>query len=159
MNSKQTPIARRTGIVVKKIDNETLVYDTERHQAHCLNNNAALIWEYCDGNRTISDLSRLLNINDDFSDNQKEQIVRIILIELAKSNLLERPIEEPQISNRITRRQLMKVASLAALLAVPAVTTMLAPTAAQASTCLASGQGCATSAECCSGLCSIGTCA
>jgi len=159
MNKLQTPAARRDGLVVRKLRDEVLVYDTKQHQAHCLNHNAALIWEHCDGNRTVSELSRLFNTNDDLTDHQREQVVRIALEELAIARLLERPIDKLLTTNGVSRRQLMKVAGIAALIAIPAVTTMIAPTAAQASTCLASGQSCTTSAECCSGLCSVGACA
>jgi hypothetical protein len=118
-----------------------------------------LIWEHCDGNRTVSALRDLLDNTENLSEHQKEQIVWIALGELAKSHLLERPIEKSETSGALSRRQLMKVAGIAALIAIPAVTTIIVPTAAQASTCLASGQGCSTSAECCSGLCSAGACA
>ena len=158
MNKQQTPVARRDGLVVRKLRDEVLVYDTEQHQAHCLNKNAALIWEHCDGYRTVSELSRLFNTTDDLSEYQREQIVRIALEELAMAHLLEKPIDKPLTTNRVSRRQLMRVAGIAALIAMPAVTSMIAPTAAQASTCLASGQSCTTSAECCSGLCSVGAC-
>jgi len=159
MSNKQTPIARRSGIVVKKMDNEVLVYDTERHQAHCLNNNAAVIWEHCDGSRTVSELSDLLQNNDPhITKNEKENLVWIALNQLEKSHLLNQPIARSEPIKGMTRRQLMKAAGVAALIAVPVVSTILAPTAAQASTCLASGQGCSLSAQCCSGLCSVGVC-
>jgi len=156
MNSKQTPVARRSGIVVKKMDNEVLVYDTERHQAHCLNQQAALVWENCDGTRTITDFYRLLDQN--ISSRQKEQIIWIALTQLETAGLLDEPIAKPDTVKGMTRRQLIKAAGIAALLAIPVVTTMMAPTAAHASTCLASGQGCTSSAECCSGLCSVNVC-
>ena len=159
MSNKQTPIARRSGIVVKKMDNEVLVYDTERHQAHCLNSNAAVIWEHCDGSRTVSELSDLLQNNDpDMTENEKENLVWIALNQLEKSHLLNQPIARSEPIKGMTRRQLMKAAGVAALIAVPVVSTILAPTAAHASTCLASGQGCSLSAQCCSGLCSVGAC-
>jgi len=153
MNSEQTPIARRSGIVVKKMDNDVLIYDTEHHQAHCLNENAALIWEHCDDKRTVQDLCGLLNADKDTSRHQKEQIIWIALIQLEKVGLLDEPIARPETVKGMTRRQLIKAAGIAALIAIPVVSTMMAPTAAQASTCSASGQSCTSSAECCSGLC------
>src|SRR6185369_15880002 len=132
MNSNQTPIARRTGIVIKKLDGEILVYDTEHHQAHCLNQTAALIWEHCDGNRVVSDLSNLLDVTA--TSRQKEQMVWIALTELEKVGLLETSIAKPEILKGMTRRQLIKAAGIAALVAIPIVSTMVAPTATQAAT-------------------------
>jgi len=36
---------------VKQADGEVLIYDLERNKAHCLNNTAARVWQYCDGER------------------------------------------------------------------------------------------------------------
>jgi hypothetical protein len=155
MKYKQTPVARRTGIVTKKLDNEMLVYDLDRHQAHCLNQNAALIWGYCDGVRTVSDLCSLLNTDQGTTAHQKEQMIWIALTELDKAGLLNEPIMKPETIKGLTRRQLIKAAGVAALVAIPVVGTMMAPTASEASTCLATGQPCISSADCCSGVCDV----
>jgi len=39
------PRARKDGLVIKELVNETLVYDLERDEAHCLNQTAALVWK------------------------------------------------------------------------------------------------------------------
>jgi len=103
-------------------------------------------------------LSRLISLGESFSDIQKEQIVGITLAQLNQAHLLESPVASPVFGNAVSRRQLIKAVGIAALVGLPVVSTIIAPTAARASTCLASGQGCSTSAQCCSGLCSTGTC-
>jgi hypothetical protein len=158
---KAIPSARNNGLVVQRLEGEVLVYDTERHTAHCLNHNAALIWEHCDGKRTASQLSELLqsaNGNPKTTSKEKEELVWVALDQLDKSHLLDGPVIRPEITNGMTRRQLMKAAGIAALIAVPVVSTIVAPKAAEAATCLASGQGCTISSQCCSGLCSAGAC-
>ena len=150
------PSARSNGLVVQRLEDEVLVYDTERHAAHCLNHNAALIWEHCDGNRTATQLSDILqaaNGNPTITGKEKEELVWVALDQLDKSNLLVAPISRPESTNGMSRRQLMKAAGIAALIAVPVVSTIIAPSAAQAVTCLATGQGCTVSSQCCSGLC------
>ena len=162
MRDQKIPSARNSGLVVQKLENEVLVYDTERQKAHCLNQNAALIWEHCDGHRTVSDLSDLLRAKTSdtvIGKKEGEELVWTALDQLEKSHLLQEPIARPENVNRLSRRELMKAAGIAALVAVPVVSTVLAPTAAQASTCQASGQSCSISATCCSGLCSSGACA
>src|SRR5882724_9446465 len=158
---KAIPSARSNGLVVQRLEGEVLVYDTERHAAHCLNQNAALIWEHCDGTRTASQLSEILqsaNGSPKTTSKEKDELVWIALDQLDKSHLLEGPVTRPEVIAGMTRRQLMKAAGIAALIAVPVVSTIVAPKAAEASTCLASGQGCSSSAQCCSGLCSVGAC-
>ena len=157
-NTRQMPTARNAGIVVRTLKDEVLIYDTEQHQAHCLNKNAAVIWEHCDGTQTVEKLSCLLNLGDGVSEHQKEQIVWIALDQLEHAHLLSEPVSKPQVVKEVTRRKLMRALGIAALISVPVVSTIFAPRAAEASTCLASGQACGVSAQCCSGLCSAGTC-
>src|SRR4051812_31618787 len=49
--SRPRPCRRTDGLLVERVAGETLVYDVERHRAHCLNRPAALIWSACDGTR------------------------------------------------------------------------------------------------------------
>jgi len=51
------PAARQEGLLVRELNDETLVYDLFNigHKAHCLNSTAALIWKYCDGQTSESD--------------------------------------------------------------------------------------------------------
>src|SRR5260370_3158790 len=54
------PRARRDGLLIQKLDDETLVYDLERDEAHCLNKTAALVWQRCDGKTTDEGMASLL---------------------------------------------------------------------------------------------------
>src|SRR5437899_10535314 len=51
------PRQRRDGLVVQELPEETLVYDLERHKAHCLEAVAAAVWEACDGHRTVEQIA------------------------------------------------------------------------------------------------------
>jgi hypothetical protein len=154
-SNKGIPLARNKGLVVQKLAEEVVVYDTDSQKAHCLNPSAALIWEHCDGKRTVRELSHLLEGDQ----RGKEEMVWIALDQLEKSDLLQQPIKRPNALAGMNRRQMLKAAGIAAMIAVPVVSTIVAPKAAQAVTCLATGQGCTISAQCCSGLCNLGTCA
>jgi hypothetical protein len=161
MNNKLSiPAARREGLVVRKLNDDVLIYDTKTNHAHSLNQTAVSIWEHCDGKRTIGDLSNFLQTNgtSDIPSKEREQLTWIAIDQLQRSGLLTGQVVSPEIVKGMSRRQLIKAAGIAALIAIPVVSTIVAPTAAQASTCLASGQGCTSSAECCSGLCAV-TCA
>ena len=43
------PRARRTRLIVRRLPEETLVYDLESSRAHCLGPIAASVWRRCDG--------------------------------------------------------------------------------------------------------------
>jgi hypothetical protein len=82
-------------------------------------------------------------------------VVRYALDQLEKAHLLTRQTDEV----RTSRRRVVEKLGKAAIVALPVVTSMLAPKASQAATCLPRGASCTTSAQCCSGICSAGVCA
>jgi len=89
-----------------------------------------------------------------------EKLIWYAADQFSKDNLLEKEIEPPAfIIAGMNRRQMVRTLGLAAIVAVPLVTSIVAPTPVQAATCLPPGQACTTSAQCCNGLCSGGICA
>lgn len=153
------PQVRRDGIIVRELDSEILIYDTESNKAHCLNDTAALVWKQCDGQSTAAEISHRLSLQlDTIVD---ERVVWFALKQFSRDNLLEEKVivPAPFIAAGLNRREMVRVLGLAAVVAVPLVTSIVAPTAVQAATCLASGQPCSTSAQCCSGLCNNNVCA
>lgn len=154
------PHARQAGLIVRELETETLVYDVDTSKAHCLNQTAAMIWKRCDGVSTVSETCE--SLSRDLQTNIDEKVVWYALGQLNRDSLLEEKIEAPAafMIAGMNRRQMVRTLGLAAIVAVPLVTTIVAPTPAQAATCLASGASCGTSAQCCSGLCagSPGTC-
>ena len=154
---KLIPEARRDGLVVQELSGEVLVYDLRRNKAHCLNSTAALVWEYCDGKTSVTGIARA--IEGRVNGPVEEDLVWLGLEQLSKSNLLRERATIPTQNLGLSRREVMKRIGLAAAVALPVVTSIIAPSAAQAANCLPAGQGCTASAQCCSGLCSGGTCA
>ena len=144
------PMMRRQGLVIDDVLDEVLVYDLDRDKAHCLNHTAALIWRNCDGKTRPQEMARRLQIELDASCN--EDLVWVALRQLATLNLLEEPVSLPRRFAGISRRQMIRNLGVAATVAVPLVTSIVAPTAAQAATCIPSGQTCNPSKLCCSPL-------
>ncbi len=136
---RERPKARREDLIVQKVGEELLIYDQQRHRAFCLNPMAALVWQRANGRRTIAALSRA--VERTFGVPEGERLVRLAVNRLARARLLEnwRPfLDDPQSPSR---REVMRwlarwglSASLAVLL--PTVKAILAPTAAQAATCV-----------------------
>ena len=48
------PEARKIGIVAQDVEDEFLVYDLERDEAHCLNQVTSLVWRHADGKSSVA---------------------------------------------------------------------------------------------------------
>ena len=152
---EKMPQARRGGLIIQEVDSEILIYDQNTNKAHCLNQTAAKVWKYCDGETTLADACSALS--RDLETPVDEKLVWYAVDQFAKDNLLEKDIEPPAfIIAGMNRRQMVRTLGLAAVVAVPLVTSIVAPTPVQAATCLPQGQPCTTSAQCCGGVCDTG---
>jgi len=128
-NEQALPRARKAGLVVKRLNDEVLVYDLKRHKAHALNESAAFVWQKCNGQRTVAEISEVLS--KEFDVCADEQTVWLALDQLSKFNLLKERVARPVGTPRISRRNLMR-AGAAAAFALPAIISIVAPTAANA---------------------------
>ena len=77
------PRKRDHGLIVREMDDETLVYDRRRHKAHCLNRAAALVWRHCDGATSVADLARL--VHEQLGMPGSAEMVRFALDRLARA--------------------------------------------------------------------------
>lgn len=145
MNNKFTPKSRKENLVIQELEGEVLIYDLEKNKAFCLNETSALVWQSCDGNRTIAEISdtvgKQLNsqINDD--------IVWLALDQLSKENLVDKQVESGNRFNGLSRREVIRRVGLGTMIALPIVTSLVAPSAVYAiSVCPATNPaGCPTS--------------
>lgn len=148
MSEAPKPLARSADLVIEELDGEVLVYDLRTHDAHRLNATAATVWRHCDGATSVDDIAALLDPADPLA---TEPAVWLALEELDGKGLLNDPAEVP-VSRRDAMRKLALAGAIGAL-ALPVVKSIVAPTAAQAATCIAPGQpnpG-GDPADCCSG--------
>jgi hypothetical protein len=149
---EKLPRSRQDGLIVRELEHEILIYDTRNNRAHCLNDTAAKVWKHCDGQTTTEQMSRLLSVDGTPVD---EQVIWFALKQFDRDELLEESLSLPPafIASGLNRRAMVRVLGLAAVVAVPLVTSIVAPSAVQAATCLPPGSGCSTPSQCCSGLC------
>lgn len=154
-NEQLIPEARKKGLVVQELSGEVLVYDRERNKAHCLNQTAALVWNHCDGKTPVDQIARA--IEAEIKVPVDEDVVWLGIDQLSKTHLLQERAKVPIDKTGLSRREVMKRIGLAAAVALPVVTSIIAPTAAQAANCIASGQPCTTSAQCCTAVCTGGS--
>jgi hypothetical protein len=156
-SERLTPLARQEGLVIQKLDNEVLVYDLEHHRAHCLNLTAAAIWEQCDGQTPVPEMVRRLQAALDPA--VDEVFVMHGLGQLSRRRLLQQRLAH---GAGLSRREVFRRFGTAAAIGLPLVASILAPTAAEAATCVGLGASCAslpccTLCACIGGVC-VGTC-
>ena len=122
------PVARTNEIVVLEADDETLVYDLRKSEAHCLNETAAFVWKNCDGGKTVSDISTLVEkqfgaaVDNDFVWLALEQLKERDL--LTEASILREPVS--------SRREMIKRVGLASIVAAPIIASLVAPRSAYA---------------------------
>jgi hypothetical protein len=123
------PRARRGGLLVREIGEETLVYDSTRHEAHCLNAPAAFVYRQCDGRTPVEEIVR--RMREQLGPAAGAPLVQTALEGLGQAGLLEASPSPPR-SVDPGRRALLRGAGASAALLLPAVVSLVAPTPAEA---------------------------
>jgi hypothetical protein len=154
MNStNRLPAARTDNLVVRELDDETLVYDMERDEAHCLNQTAALVWRKCDGKTTVAEAAR--SMRRTLGAQVDSDLVWLAVNQLERYHLVDGAGKSPSVS----RRDLV-VKYAPAALALPLILSINAPVSAQAASCGGQNAPCGNPGNppCCPGCSCDGTC-
>lgn len=133
------PKARRSGVLVDHVRDETIVYDESRQEAHALNRAASVVWEHSDGTRSVGQLASVLGA--ELGTEPNESVVEYALDELSRVHLLdtEAAVDAPDVSRRDALRKLT-VAGVS-VIAIPVVLSIVAPTPAMAASGTQNSQG------------------
>ena len=103
---KLHPKARQNDIVIKELEGEILIYDLNSKKVFCLNEVSALIWQACDGERSVSEITNVISkklkteVNEDF--------VWLALDRLKKENLITNSDDIIGNFNGLSRREVIK---------------------------------------------------
>jgi hypothetical protein len=150
--------ARAEGLLVERIEDETVVYDLETKEAHCLKPLAAVVFERCDGKSTVGEIAA-------FAEQQLGEPVSTDQVAGAVTQLEERGLLNVPLvvlngdRNGTSRREMLRKAGYtgAAVAAAPLITSLAAPTAAMAASSIATGcAGCGRNPDCVSNHCCQG---
>lgn len=154
MNKYILPNARKKNLVVQELPDELLIYDLAKNKAICLNQTVRLILEQCDGKTTLEKAAE--NISKNLKTEISDEIFWVALEQLKKNNLLDESQSMSEMP-KVSRRDLMK-SGLALTIALPLVTSLIAPSAIHAQSgnvCTPAGLGCFTDINnmdnCCAG--------
>ncbi len=136
------PQIRNENFVVQNLNKELLVYDLSNNRVYSLNETSAIVYNACGIGLTFSDLRSDHAFTDD--------IIILTLDVLGKNNLLDNSFISPL--KGVSRREIIHRAGLATMVALPMISALAAPTAAQAQSGVVGLGGDCTSAICASGL-------
>lgn len=154
------PKTKTSEILVQDLEKELLVYDLQTNKAFCLNETCGLVFQLCDGTKTIADISSSIarKLNQPIND----ELIWLALDGLKKENLLENSEHFEIDFNGLNRRQIIRKVGFASMIALPIVSSVIAPSAAMAqSGALPLLAACSTNPDCASGICNtcLGGCA
>jgi hypothetical protein len=135
MTKKIRPKSKKQNLVEQEVDGELLIYDLERNKAFCLNQTSMLVWQSCDGTRTIADINDLLG--KQLKSQVDEDVVWLALDQLSKEKLIDPPLGLGSKYENVSRRDVMKKIAVGSAVALPIVAGLVAPPATLAQTACA----------------------
>lgn len=151
INFRTKPKAQKHNIVVQELENETLIYDLKRDKALCLNQTSAMIWQSCNGIKTITEIAE--SVGKNLKTPVSEDLVRLAINDLQKEHLIEVEEHRQPLEGK-SRRELIRKIGLSSMVAIPVISSLVAPRAVDAqSGCGTNGQTCTfanfTQSTCC----------
>ncbi len=142
------PYSRKTGLVIQDTESEILIYDTINNKAFCLNETSAFIWQSCDGNKSLTEIAK--GLEDKLKSPADEGLVWLALEQLKKENLIENEVDVPTMFAGMSRREVIRKVGVGSMIALPIVSSLLAPSALHATSagCAAGGNPVGSACNC-----------
>ncbi len=109
-------------MVVQALGKELLVYNLSTHKAFCLNETSMIVFEACAEGKTFEDLKREHQFTED--------LIYLTLDTLAKEDLINREYQSKLAG--ISRRDAIRKLGMATIIALPVISSLVAPKAANA---------------------------
>lgn len=130
MASKNNPQGREKDIVVQDLKNEVLIYDLSINKAFCLNETSAMVWNLCDGNNSVAEITRKVSVKLKYP--VTDDLVWLALDQFKEDNLLADGKEMEIEYGGLSRREVIKKVGFATMVALPLISAIIAPTSATA---------------------------
>ncbi|MGB7067869.1 MAG: PqqD family protein [Pyrinomonadaceae bacterium] len=122
MDKGNKPVSRSENIVVQELDAEVLIYDLDANRAFALNETSAMVWQNCDGKRTVAEIGKKVG---------SEDLVWLALAQLKKEDLVKCETDTVKEFSGMSRRDAVKRIGVGTAMALPLVMAVTAPLAAQ----------------------------
>lgn len=170
MKNTKNPHAKKADIVTQDLPGELLIYNAATDRAFCLNETAAFVWQQADGQKSVSEIRRLME--REFKAAVNEDIIWLALEGLERDQLMESQVESEAAEkfNGMSRREVVKRIGISSLIALPIIASLATPVhagigcpfsgAVTQKQCQENrgceGRACTTSGTCTSGVCGSG---
>lgn len=118
------PLSRQQNIVIQETGQEILLYDLEKNKVYCLNQTSAMIWNICDGKKSIGEIVQFSGL--------PAEVVWLALDQLKDEKLIQNYGGSSSYFNNLSRREIIKKVGLASLVSLPLISAIIAPKAANA---------------------------
>jgi hypothetical protein len=145
------PTARSSGLLTERVGDETVVYDLDSKDIHCLSSLATAVFEHCDGRSTHAQIATLV----------QERLGKPVTVDEVSGAVAQ--LEECElldtlfvVQHGLSRREAfgkVAFAGATAAFAAPLITSIAAPSAARAQSGGATGCACTTNSDCISNHC------
>ncbi len=122
------PVARNLNLVIQRMENETIVYDLTTNHALYLNETSAIIWNLCDGRTSIGQIRDKLK--EKFGTSVSSDFVWFAIYKLRKDKLLSSENEIDKQLKKFSGRRAIKRFGFDSTIAMPMISSVIAPTAA-----------------------------
>lgn len=130
MTLRNNPVSRSEDVVVQELNGEVLIYDLQINKAFSLNETSTLVWQLCDGNNSVADISR--QVETKLVTPFGEAVAWLALNELRKNKLLTNMETIDVQFNGLTRREVIRQIGLTSMIALPVISALVAPKATSA---------------------------
>lgn len=127
-NNYLCPEAKTGELVIKEVGDELLVYDLKTKNVSCLNQTAAVVWQFCDGKTDLRSLTA--RVEKKLETSIDTDLVLLALKELDDAGLLKNGKSIDNSFGNLSRREAVKKIGLGSLVALPIVSMIVAPPAA-----------------------------
>jgi hypothetical protein len=112
-------------LIIEEMGAELVIFDRSSDAAHCLDRLATVVWHQCDGKKSVSQIA--CDVRREIDDASEAEVLSVLAV-LEEHELIT---DCERTRAAVSRRSALKrVGTIAA--ASAAITTILAPTAAQA---------------------------
>lgn len=133
---KEYVCSRQDNLVIQEFEKELVVYDLNINKAYCLNQTAAIVWQLCDGQKSVAEISE--SMSKQLKMLISEEFVWLAIEQLKRDGLLKNAENLKIEFGGLSRREIIKKVGLASMAALPLISSVIAPPAiaAQSTTCV-----------------------
>ncbi len=124
------PLSKTEGFVVQKLKGETLVYNLETNKAICLNETSAIVWEMCDGKTSVPKIAE--KITKKLRKPVAEDLIWLAIDQLKQEDMVDNSSELYKAFEGLSRREIIRKVGFASVVAMPIISSVVAPSAAAA---------------------------